>query len=69
MKVPQVAPLQGMTPLGLKPLSVDQKTVAERKWQAGIKPGKPQIACDHGLFSDDALQLDLVEMLQDPIED
>ncbi len=47
----------------------DQKTVAERKWRAGRKPAKPQQPCDHGLFSQDADQLDLVEMLQQPVED
>jgi hypothetical protein len=47
----------------------DEKTIAERKWQAGLKPGKPQVACDHGLFSDEAAQLDLIEMFQEPVED
>lgn len=32
---------------------------------APIKPSKPQIACDHGLFSDEADQLDLCEMFMD----
>jgi hypothetical protein len=63
MRTPQ--PLASMTALGLKPRSVDEKTVAERKWLAGLKPSKPQVACDHGLFSDEASQLDLVEMFQD----
>jgi hypothetical protein len=53
----------------LNPLATDEKTVAERKWQAGLKPRKPQEACDIGLFSDDADQLDLVEMLMDPTND
>ncbi len=50
----------------LNPIATDQKTVAERKWRAGLKPAKPQQPCDHGLFSDDAAQLDLVEMFQQP---
>jgi hypothetical protein len=25
--------------------------------------------CDHGLFSDEANQLDLIEMLQEPVDD
>ncbi len=50
-------------------LRTDQKVVAERKWQAGLKPAKPQKACDIGLFSDDAAQLDLCEMFQQPVED
>jgi hypothetical protein len=55
--------------LPLNPIAADQKTVAERKWQAGRKPAKPQKPCDIGLFSDDALQADLdliVEMFQQP---
>jgi hypothetical protein len=40
-----------------------------RKAAAPIKPRKPQAPCDIGLFSDDADQMDLVEMLQDPVED
>lgn len=39
------------------------------KAAAPIKPAKPQKACDIGLFSDDADQLDLVEMFQDPVDD
>lgn len=34
-----------------------------------MKPKKPQKPCDVGLFSDEADQLDLVEMFQDPAED
>jgi hypothetical protein len=34
-----------------------------------LRPSKPQKPCDHGLFSDDAAQLDLVEMLQEPVDD
>jgi hypothetical protein len=30
---------------------------------------KPQQPCDIGLFSDDANQLDLIEMLMEPVED
>jgi len=65
MKTPQIAPLAGMTPLGLPPRSVDEKTIAERKWQAGLKPTRAQLPPDVGLFGDDHLQLDLVEMLTD----
>lgn len=48
------------------PLAADQKTVAERKWRAGSQARKPQQPCDIGLFGDDAAQLDLVEMFQQP---
>lgn len=34
-----------------------------------LRPKKPQKPCDVGLFSDDADQLDLVEMFQEPAED
>jgi len=47
----------------------DEKIVAERKWQSGLRPAKPQLPADIGLFSDEASQLDLVEMLQDPTND
>lgn len=57
-----------MNPL-LNRLATDQKTVAERKWQAGLKPSKAQQPCDIGLFSDEHLQLDLVEMLMEPTND
>jgi hypothetical protein len=40
--------------------------LAERQWRSGKLAPAPQKACDHGLFSDEALQLDLVEMLQEP---
>lgn len=53
----------------LNPRAGDEKTVAERKWQAGLKPVKPQLPADVGLFSDDHLQLDLVEMFMEPQND
>lgn len=40
--------------------ATDEKTVAERKWRSGLKPRKPQRACDVGLFSDDADQIKLI---------
>lgn len=52
--------------LALNRLASDQRTIAERKWRAPSQAPKPQKPCDHGLFSDDAAQLDLVEMLQEP---
>ena len=50
----------------LNRLADDQRTLAERKWREGAKPSKPQQPCDIGLWSDDALQLDLIECLQEP---
>lgn len=41
------------------PRNVDEKTVAERKWQAPLKPRAEQKACDLGLFSDDSKQEEL----------
>jgi hypothetical protein len=55
--------------LPLNRLATDQKTVAERKWRDGLRPKAPQLPCDVGLFGDDHLQLDLVEMLQEPIDE
>lgn len=49
--------------------ATDERTIAERKWQSGLKPAKPQQPCDVGLFGDGHLQLDLVEMLQEPMND
>ena len=44
----------------------DYRGEARRKAAAPLRPTKPQAPCDIDLFSDDALQLDLVEMLRDP---
>jgi hypothetical protein len=43
--------------------------IARNRAAAPMRPKKPQKACDVGLFSDDADQLDLVEMFMDPAED
>jgi hypothetical protein len=60
MRTPQLAPIAGMSPLGLtNPRNVDEKTVAERKWTAPLKPKAEQTACDLGLFSDDSKQTEL----------
>lgn len=53
----------------LASLSRDQKTVAERQWHKPKLAPKPQQPCDIGLFSDDASQLDLMEMFQEPTND
>lgn len=53
-------------PRMLRPLTVDQRVVMERKWRAPTRAKRDQKPCDHGLFSDDADQLDLVEMFTDP---
>ena len=39
------------------------------KAAAPIRARRPQAPCDHGLFSDEADQLDLFEMFQDGAED
>ena len=61
MKTPQIAPIAGMSPLGLNlpAKTVDEKTIAERKWRAPLKPKAEQKACDAGLFSDDSKQTEL----------
>ncbi|HWX30134.1 MAG TPA: hypothetical protein VNZ53_22190 [Steroidobacteraceae bacterium] len=54
----------------LNPRASDEKTVAERKWQAGLKPAKPQLPMDVGMFGDSMNQLELdVEMFMPPAED
>lgn len=46
----------------LNPIATDQKTVAERQWLKPALAPKPQKPCDHGLFSDDAKQIDLLDL-------
>ncbi len=46
--------------------SADIGGLLRLKAAAPIRPRKPQKPCDVGLFSDEADQLDLVEMFQDP---
>jgi hypothetical protein len=41
----------------------DYRGEARRKAASSLKPTRPQAPCDMGLFSDESLQLDLVEML------
>lgn len=43
------------------------RLLLQRKAAAPLKATKLQIPCDHGLFSDEASQVDLIEMLQDPV--
>jgi hypothetical protein len=72
MKTPQLPPLAGMTPLGLtNALSRDQAALAQRKANSPLMAPKPQIPCDHGLFSDERDQLDLADMpmFHDAIEE
>jgi hypothetical protein len=57
MKTPQVPALPGMTPLGIKPYA---QVMAEKPLMAPA----PQKPCDVGLFSDDAAQTDLVDLLR-----
>jgi hypothetical protein len=49
--------------------AADVRGLLRLKANAPLKGRKPQQACDVGLFSDEADQLDLVEMFQDPAED
>lgn len=43
--------------------------LAMRQAAAPLKPKEPQKPMDIGLFSDEANQIDLIEMLIDPVED
>lgn len=57
-------------PLGLtNPLARDQAALAQRKANAPLKPRKEQKPCDVGLFSDEANQIDLIEMLMEPVDE
>jgi len=54
--------------------NLPQTEPSEHQWMAArcaiqLKPSKAQLPCDIGLFSDEANQLDLIEMLQDPVDD
>lgn len=44
----------------------DLAGLARKRASEPLKASKPQLPCDVGLFGDEHLQLDLVEMLQDP---
>jgi hypothetical protein len=48
---------------------VSQAVLARRRANAPLRPNKAQQPCNVGLFSEDADQLDLVEMFQDQPED
>ncbi len=48
---------------------VSDAAIAQRRANAPLKPKAIQRPCDAGLFSDEADQLDLCEMFQDPAED
>ena len=50
----------------LPPISQDERTIAERKWRAPLKPRADQLPPDIGLFSDDKDQLEMVEMFVPP---
>jgi hypothetical protein len=43
--------------------------LAKQLARAPMMAPKPQLPCDVGLFSDDASQLDLIEMLMEPDHD
>lgn len=36
--------------------------LARQRAAAPLRPSRPQLPCDHGLFGDEASQLDLIEM-------
>jgi hypothetical protein len=47
------------TSIPLNPRAQDEKTVADRKWSAPLKPPVAQKPCDTGLFSDDSKQTEM----------
>lgn len=44
-----------------QPLATDQRTMAIRQWAAPLRPGKPQLPPDAGLFGPDLDQLDWID--------
>ena len=57
----------GQTDLSMvkRPISQDLAELAQRKADSPLKPSKPQLPADVGLFSDESSQLDLIEMFID----
>ena len=57
----------GQTDLSMvkRPISQDLAELAQRKADSPLKPSKSQLPADHGLFSDESSQLDLIEMFMD----
>jgi hypothetical protein len=49
--------------------AVEVKGQIRRRGAAPLRSGQAQMPCDIGLFSDDADQTDLIEMLLDPVDD
>jgi hypothetical protein len=47
----------------------ERRSVAQLKANQPLRPSRVQKPCDHGLFSDDADQLDFVEMFMDSTEE
>ena len=45
--------------------SAENADLVRRAIQQKLRPSKPQEPCDIGLFSDDAAQMDLIEMFMD----
>lgn len=62
----KISRFDGPTLAGCSP---DVGGLLRLKARAPMRPSRPQAACDIGLFSDEADQLDLVEMFQDQPED
>ena len=46
----------------LNPIAADEAELARRQAAAPLKPRAEQAACDVGLFSDSAQQVDLVDL-------
>jgi hypothetical protein len=57
----------GQTDLSMvkRPISQDQASFAQRLADSPLKPSKPQLPADVGLFGDESSQLDLIEMFMD----
>jgi len=68
------APSYEQTPIGLQGVlegaeATTLARVAQKRASEPLRPTVPQLPADEGLFGDEHLQLDLVEMLQEPTND
>jgi hypothetical protein len=62
------------TPIGLQGVipgaeATTLAAVAQKRASEPLRAKASQLPCDHGLFGDEHLQLDLVELLQEPTND
>lgn len=64
MRVPQIPPMAGMSPLGFQP--APQKALAQSRADAPLRPNAPQEPASTlgGLFGDTDRQTDLIDAIR-----